>query len=167
MPAKPAVGQARELRFERYEEVRDEIRRLRSGGYTRLGNWSLGQMCAHLDYYFRGSLDGFGFQFPAIMRFLVRKLFLKRILGERRMKYGMQTVATSVPGPETDDDAAVDAAVESLDRLAARRAPLHPSAIFGQLSDEAWRQLHLTHAAHHLRLLIPQAAGDGEAHANT
>lgn len=166
MATKAAVEQARELHFERYEEAGDEIRRLRAGGYERLGNWSLGQACAHLDYYFRGSLDGFGFKFPAIMRFLVRKLFLKRILGERRMKYGLQTVAASVAGPETDDDAAIDAALASLDRLAGRVAPLHPSPIFGELSNEQWRQLHLTHAAHHLRLLIPQAAGDKEAPAS-
>lgn len=147
----------RDLRFEQYEQVADDIEHLLRSGYTPLGNWSLGQTCDHLDYYFRGSLDGYDVKFPWIMRVIVRSLFLKRILRERRMKYGLQTVAQSVPPGDTDDRAAAERVGASLQRLAEREAPLHPSPIFGELTNEQWRQLHLTHAAHHLRLLLPRA----------
>ena len=42
-----------------------------------------------------------------------------------------------------------------LERLGRTTEDLHPSPLFDRLTGDEWRALHLLHAAHHLRFLIP------------
>lgn len=143
----------RQLTFTRYTEVCDELRRL-ARGHQRHGTWSLPQTCLHLSFYYRGSLDGFGFRLPWLVRKLIGRPLLKRVLKRRTMKYGGQTVPKSVPPDDADAPGAVDEALALLARLE-QATHLHPSPIFDALSVDEWRQLHLIHSAHHLCLFVP------------
>ena len=49
----------RSLEFASLDHVMPEVDRLLAG-HTTTGNWSLGQICNHLNDSFRFSLDGFG-----------------------------------------------------------------------------------------------------------
>ncbi len=48
-----------ELDFRTLDDVRREVDALHAAGYQRLGNWTLGQTCAHLGIFVHGCLDGF------------------------------------------------------------------------------------------------------------
>jgi len=146
----------RRLSFSTYDDVIAEIERLEGSGYERLGEWSLGQACRHLGYYMRGSLDGFDFMLPWIVRRLIGRPMLKRMLAAPRMKPGLRTIPASVPEPEDEDRQAVDEAKDLLRRLADHSGELHPSPLFDRLTADQWRQLHVGHAAHHLGFLIPK-----------
>ncbi|MDH5756953.1 MAG: DUF1569 domain-containing protein [Nitrospinota bacterium] len=144
----------RQLSFDSYGEVLQEIESLEKTGYEIKGKWSLGQACSHLDYYYRGSLDGFDHMFPWIVRLLLGKpaLWWYMRVGD---KEGNPTAPDSVPPQNVDEDKAIRSIKDSLRRLASAER-LHPSGLFGALSVAQWKNLHLKHAAHHLGFLIPK-----------
>lgn len=149
-----AKAQRRALDFRDYGEIADEVRRLRTLGYQRLGQWNLGQCCAHLGYYVRSSMDGFSERLPRIVSKLFGRFLLKRI-STKGMKSGLPTSPKSVIAPSDQDEARIDEFLELLERIQSHQGPLRDSPFFGELSVEEWRRLHCAHAAHHLGFLIP------------
>ncbi len=145
----------RSLKFNDYSEIIQEIENLQKNGYKKGGNWNLGQICRHISYYHKGSLDGFSKMLPWIVRVTLGKLFLKKMLSQTETKEGIQTDPKSVFTPEPDEKPAIDEAIALLKRLKTNIGQLHPSALFGDLTNEEWRTLHLGHAAHHLSFLHP------------
>lgn len=152
----------RKLTFSTYAEAIEEIERLERSGYHQLGKWDLGQICHHLAYYYRGSLNGFGFRLPWLIRKTVGRLLLKRMLAGGDLKTGARTIPASIPTVSLNDPAAIKEAKSLLARLQLA-AQLHPSPLFDQLSPEQWKQLHLAHTAHHLSFLAAKASGDSPA----
>jgi hypothetical protein len=146
----------RELSFTTYREVIEEIERLRKGGYERLGEWTLGQICFHLSYYVRGSLEGYPFKLPWVVRKLIGRPMLRRVLRKGRMADGGRTIPGSLPPDVVDEMEAVGEAKELFARLAKRTEDPHPSPLFDHLTADECRSLHLLHAAHHLGFLEPQ-----------
>lgn len=145
----------RELAFSSYGEVVKGIEALQKSGYKKAGAWSLGQVCSHLDYYFKGSLDGFNPMLTWIVRLVIGKPSLWWLKKAGHMKPGGMTAPQSVPKPGMNENEAIESVLQSLKRLEQARE-LRPSALFGELTVEEWRWLHLTHAAHHLGFLIPE-----------
>ena len=145
----------RTLNFESYEDVIREIEALEKTGHSMEGRWTLAQACAHLDYYYKGSLDGFADMLPWIVRLLVGKPLLWWVLRQETMGEGGGTAPKSVPRAEDDTKESIAAAKENLKRLTTATA-LHPSGLFGEMTVGQWRTLHLKHSAHHLGFLIPK-----------
>lgn len=146
----------RSLKFNNYSEIIKEVESLRKNGYQSSGKWNLGQICRHLGYYFKGSLDGYPKMLPWIIRATIGKMVLKKLLSKSETKPGGQTDPKSIYAPEPDEKPAIDEFIELTKRLESNTAPLHPSAFFGEVTNEEWEILHLGHAAHHLSFLHPK-----------
>ncbi len=147
----------RPLDFKTFAEVRSELDRLHQSGYEKLGQWDLAQVCDHLAFFIRGSLDGFTFRVPWLFKVLFGKMVLRRILTQRRMKPGVFTPQKPLPSSGGDEAAAVARLKGLLDRLEGLSGELHPSPFFGRLTPDEWRQMHLIHAGHHLSFLSPKS----------
>src|SRR5262245_16906359 len=113
-------------------------------------------MCDHLAYFMQGSLDGFTFRVPWLLKFLFGRMALRRILKERRMKADVPTPQKPLPAPGGDETAAVERLKQQMERLRNHQGELHASPFFGYLTPEEWRELHLIHCAHHLGNLSPK-----------
>jgi hypothetical protein len=150
------VGQ-RQLQFKDFAEVLAEVERLHRGGYEKLGQWDLAQTCDHLTYFVQGSLDGFSFRVPWLLKFLFGRFMLRRILKQQRMKAGIPTPQKPLPAPGGDQTAAVERFKQIIERLQAHPGELQPSPFFGYLTPQQWRSLHLIHCTHHLSFLAPKA----------
>ncbi len=150
----------RELSFATYEELLADIQRLQREGYRSLGAWNLGQMARHLSYYVRGTLEGFPFRLPWVVRKLIGRPLLKRMLRGQPRRGGGRTIPASRPPADVDERAAVAELCALVARLSSttEAQQLHASPLFGRLTIEQWRRLHLLHAAHHLSFLIPKEA---------
>ncbi|MGD8452367.1 MAG: DUF1569 domain-containing protein [Phycisphaerae bacterium] len=145
----------RTLTFATYADMRGEIARLERGGYERAGQWNLGQICKHLSYYMRGSLEGYPFLLPWLVRKLFGRSLLRKVLAGGHMKTGGRTIPASVPPDAVDETACIAEAQELITRLEQHQGELHPSPIFDRLTRDEARALHLLHGAHHLSFLIP------------
>jgi len=145
-----------------YAEAIEEIERLETSGYRQLGKWDLAQTCQHLSYYYRGSLNGFGFRLPWLLRKTAGRVLLKRMLAGGDMKPGTRTIPASLPSSAIAGSAAITDAKALLARLQLAEE-LHPSPLFDRLTPDQWKQLHLAHTAHHLGFLLPKASSERDA----
>jgi hypothetical protein len=149
------MGQ-RQLQFNDFAEVLAEVDRLHREGYEKLGQWDLAQVCDHLTYFMQGSLDGFTFRVPWLLKVLFGRFMLRRILKQRRMKAGIPTPQKPPPPVGGDEAAAVARFRQVVERFQAHQGELRPSPFFGHLTPQQWRDLHLIHCAHHLGFLAPK-----------
>ena len=142
-------------RFESFEELLAEVRRLGARPTRQLGNWSLGQVCQHVGIGMRECVEGDKiFVAPLWLRLLgpwIRPRILKRGLprGFQIPRGGEKLL----PQPISFDEglAALEAGVATLKKSDRRIA--HP--VFGQMNVAEWNQFHLRHAELHLSFIIP------------
>ncbi len=154
--------QRRQLKFDSFDEVVRDAESLQAKGYDRAGKWDLAQVCEHLARWLEYPLDGM----PRVTLLLKPPMWVVRhTIGPRMLRKAIATnriPAGSPAIPQTVAASGGDAA-EALDHLrrAAKRftewtGPTHPSPMFGRLTRDDGRKMHLVHAAHHLSFLIPK-----------
>jgi hypothetical protein len=147
--------QRRELRFQDFDQVLADADRLLAGGYQRAGNWSLAQVCDHLARIITLSLDGFPSLMPWPVRVLARWFALGPILRHKVFRRRFNTPTYLVPAADATDRDAVERLRAVLTRFKESTGPLHPSPLFGRLSRDEWREVHLWHCEHHFSFLSP------------
>lgn len=148
----------RTVRYPDFDAVLADVDGLLAGGYDRGGRWTLGQMGHHLATVIEMSMDGFPSAFPAPFRLLARWLVLGRILRHQRFGAGYAAPKYMEPPENPDDRAGVDRLRQAVARFRAHPGPLAPSPLFGRLTAEQWREVHLWHCEHHFSFLHPMAA---------
>jgi hypothetical protein len=145
----------RKLKFQSYEELLADLDRLGSGPVKTLGNWSPGQIFRHLAKAYNSSIDGFSMTFPLHFR-LLAKVFRKKLLS-MPMPAGVKLPSKSgqalLPPPTPTEEGLTElhGAIARL-QTEPKRAK-HP--VFGELTNQEWDKVHLTHASLHLSFLVP------------
>jgi hypothetical protein len=157
----PDNMERRTLRFLDFDQVLQDAERLLSADYHRGGKWGLAQIADHLDRVITLSLDGFPMRFPWPMRLVARWFVLPRILRHKVFRLKMTAPQCLMPGENDDDRPAVDRLRAAVERFSRHTGPLAPSPIFGELSHQQWREVHLWHCEHHLSFLHPGVEADG------
>jgi hypothetical protein len=155
----------RDLNFRTSDEALAEVDRLLAAPYERRGNWDLAQVCDHLADAFDGSIHGYSFAAPWIIRALLGKPALWYVLRFRSIPIRARRPRDLDPQPGKDPAACAARLRESVRAFEASKDPLAPHPFFGRISREQWRQVHLFHMAHHLAFLhpIPAAAASSSA----
>lgn len=149
----------RRLRFETPADAVADAENLLRGGYGRLGSWSLGQCCRHLAVFLRLSVDGFpSVPLAVCVRPIMKRLLLPSLLRRDRIERRLPTLPILLPPADADDGAGVEGLRGAFARFEGAET-LHPSPLFGPLSRDQWRDIHLWHAEHHLGFLVPASAG--------
>lgn len=145
--------QRRELRFESFDEVVDDVNSHATPDAQTLGNWSVGQICEHLAVAMERSIDGYGFQAPWPIR-LGGRLLKRRILTKpMRAGFKLRGKAREVLVPEHADDAeARKRLLHAITRLR-EEATREPHPVFGRLTRDEYDLLHLRHAELHLSFI--------------
>jgi ubiquinone/menaquinone biosynthesis C-methylase UbiE len=148
----------RTLRLPSYDAVGADAEALLALGYDRAGSWGLGQACHHLATIMEMSLDGFPSRFPWPVRLAARWFFLGKILRHHVFRRRFPAPKFALPPEAADDRAGVARLRAVLGRLQGHAGEMRPSPVFGRLSPEQWREVHLWHCEHHLSFLLPRAA---------
>jgi hypothetical protein len=150
------VSGRRKIQFRDHDEVLAEVERLASGGYRQLGNWSLGQIAAHLAAAMSTALDGASVRASWPMRMIAQWIIKNKVIrGPMRpgFKLPAKFAASLIPDVAADHDG-----IETL-RTAVRRwkaePQRHPHGFFGALTPAEWEKIMLNHAAMHLSFLVP------------
>ncbi len=145
------VAGRREVAYESLDDVLMDAEKLVANSNTRmLGNWTLGQMLAHLAASLHLSIDGSDHRPPWYIRLVGP--FLKRIV-LRKMSAGFQLpkpVADKViPSEPVTPQEGLRRLQEAVKRF---RADItrKPHNVFGKMTGAQWHQLHLRHAELHM-----------------
>jgi hypothetical protein len=152
----------RQLKFDTLADVVRDAETLMEKGYDAVGKWSLAQCCGHLTNWLTYPIDGFP-KIPLalkpvmwVLRKTVGRPKYEKYVREQSFPPGAPTVPQSVPAPGGDDREAVAKLKAAVERYEAHTGPLHPSPLFGPLTKDEARKMHLVHSAHHLSFLIPR-----------
>jgi hypothetical protein len=145
------------LNFRTFDDALAEVQRLHEGGYTRLGNWDLAQICHHCAHWMEEALDGFEEKVPWLLKVLAGRWILNSILKSRRMQAGTPTPQKPLPESGLDEVAAIARLHDAISRLQQPHAVAQESPFFGKMSIQEARELHLIHLQHHLGFLQPKA----------
>lgn len=145
------VSGRRELAYESLDDVLMDAERLVANSQTRmLGNWSLGQMLAHLAASMDMSIDGSDHRPPWFVR-LLGPFIRRRVL--RKMSAGFQLpkpVADKIiPSRPVTPEEGMHLLREAIKRFRSDTSR-KPHAAFGKLTGAEWHQLHLRHAELHM-----------------
>ena len=144
----------RKLKFKSGEDVITEAERLRDGGYDMLGKWTLGQCCKHLIITMEMSRKGFPFTTPWLVHGLIGPILLRGLLWSGSMpKVGAPAMLQ--PGPKEGDDDAVYKLKREWELFEQWDKAMAISPLFGKLTKDQWRKLHLIHAQRHMGFLKP------------
>jgi hypothetical protein len=147
-----ATPSRRPLDFRSFEDLSADVARLQTGGYERVGVWSLEQVLDHLTKSMvlaRSTSEGL----PRPVRWLMKPI-VWRLLRTRQMPTvpapkRLRPLPTIEPGVEARFASEVEVARSMTgDRID------HPA--FGWMRVEDWKQLQLIHAARHLSFLVPR-----------
>ncbi|MEM9412635.1 MAG: DUF1569 domain-containing protein [Planctomycetota bacterium] len=146
----------RKLRFETVADCMAELDRIDSahnaGTLTTSGNWTAGQILAHLSAWIEYGYDGFPMKPPPFFVKWILKIMLKRMLAKGEMPSG-----SSIPGveggtfgqEEMETPAAIERYRAALLRMQSEPA-IYDSPGFGKVSDEVRIKANLLHAQLHL-----------------
>jgi len=133
-----------------------DAERLSQGPVQTLGNWSPGQIFAHLARALNDSIDGSNVKVAWYFRLIVGLMKKKILAGPMDPGFRLPADAaqTLVPGPTSTAEglAALRAAINRLERDPHRAK----SPVFGPMTKDEWNQLHLNHAALHMSFIVPQ-----------
>jgi hypothetical protein len=145
----------RKLDLRDLDALTADVEHLKRVGYTKIGNWDLGQCCEHLARSMRSSLDGFQAKAPWVLRVFLAPIFKRRIFKTRNMPAGIKGPPDLMPPAQVDETTALKHFDEQAGRVRNATAfQKHP--FFGTLSAEQWLQFHLIHSSLHLSFLIPR-----------
>jgi hypothetical protein len=142
----------RQVHYDNYRQLLDDVHALAAGPTRQLGNWSLGQILEHLARAMNMAIDGPPFK-PAWFVRVIGPFFKNRVIS-RPMSPGFKLPRNGTP--LVPDPCDVAAGVASLERAIARleqNAERKPHFVFGPMTREEWDLLQLRHAEMHLSFI--------------
>lgn len=156
------MSERRQLQFDSFDDVIQDITNLQNRGHARVGQWNLSQVCRHLELWMSFLMDGFPKPpLPIkVMLWMMRVTIGRRMLNDilkSGFKPGGSTMPETVPEADAEsEDTSVNSLKETIERLKSYDGPIHPSPLFGSLDGDTAMRLQLAHCAHHLSFLLPQ-----------
>jgi hypothetical protein len=142
--------QKRKLKLADLDAVAAEVKTLRIG-YFRAGNWSLPQVCWHLNTIMTYAMSPG--PHAAVTADPAMQAKLAHILAEGEVS-GVTAPERVVP-PEQVADEEVDRFLATLSRFKEFDKPFPPHRMFGEMPRADYLRLHLIHCSHHLGHLVP------------
>lgn len=150
--------QRRRLDFRSWDDLLADADHLAQTGYDRVGTWSLAQALDHVGAGLRVALTGSTNRLPWVMRMSARSCALPVMRAWRWLPAGIPAPSwwqPQVPA-DADDSTAVARFRDEVAAFQAHRGPYQPHPAFDRISREAYADLMLIHASHHLGFLVPR-----------
>lgn len=150
-----------ERRATHYDALSDAVadaERLLASGYDRAGRWTLAQVACHLATVIEMSRRGFPWYLPWPLTAFARWFAMGPVLRREVFRIRMPAPQFLQPPVDADDRAGVDRLRAAVALFEGPGDTVFPSPVFGRLTREQWRQVHLWHCEHHFSFLVPRAA---------
>ena len=146
----------RNLHFESLDEIVADAQKLVNSPTTKmLGNWPLERILSHLAMALNRSVDGFNAKASIFIRLIgpfIKGGILRKGMPAGRM-LPKEVVVSFYPEVPSPQDALQNLAL-AVERVGKEKmTAAHP--VFGKMTHEEWRQLHLRHSELHLSFALP------------
>jgi hypothetical protein len=142
------------LVFNSVDDVIADVQKLRKGWEQTAGQWTLPQICWHLEIAMRTSMTPV--QNPVeTPEQTANKPRLQALLAAGKITGFIPAPERAVP-PADAGDAAIDAFLATLEKYKTFPGPFAPHRLFGKMTDDEARRIALIHCAHHLSYLAPK-----------
>ena len=153
------VADRRNLSFTTMAEILGDIEMLdafvnEGRTISATGNWTPAQIIEHVVYFVDGSIDGFDFKAPFVIR-IFGKIMRSRILN-KSMSPGIKLppkMKMVLPSPKTTWPDAVTHARKAILRVEAGKQMTQPSPLLGKMSHNDWVKLQCRHAEMHFSFI--------------
>ena len=145
----------RQVRYNSYDDLLADAERLAAGNVRTLGNWSYGQILAHLTKAFDSMIDGHTFMMPFPLRLFMKFTMKKKMLADA-IPAGFQIpkkASSVLPGP-TNTQEGLELLRKAIGRVKTEstRTP-HPA--FGAMTSDEWDAFQLRHCELHMSFVVP------------
>lgn len=153
---RPKVSRRIELYFDCLSDAIADVDQLHREGWSRAGNWSLGQILDHLNITLRFSFGDIPFYLPMPIRPIVKLVFWPTIVKGKPIRLRGVAPKKLQPRSEPDESAFVQEFTELVKKHFAPNvefAPIHP--VFGRLARQDWLLVQKWHVTHHLSFMVP------------
>ncbi len=151
------MSSRRPLSFATLSDIMPDVDRLLLG-YTKAGNWSLGQVCQHLARVFRYTIEGSPEPGPNVLEERARSVLKRRLLSSGVMAAGVEVPnnpALPLSAGELDERTEAEALRLAIAAFEHHPGPFAAHPLLGQLDALETMRFHCVHSAHHLSNLIP------------
>lgn len=145
-------GRRQSLRYASIDDIIADIIKLRKG-YVQTGDWNLPQVCWHLDVTTQRRMAP-GPHAPVTPEQLARRPVFDQVVATGKLPPGLVAPPDLTPAKNLGESA-IDALLQTLEKLKTFKGPYAPHRLFGQLTDAESQQQILIHSAHHLSHLVP------------
>ena len=149
----------RPLTFNSLDQVMSDVDRLITAGYTKAGNWNLGEACNHMAKGLVMAIDGADFKAPWLIRMTLAPIILRQILKSGKMREKIKVPESLLPKPGLDDRAEAEALRAAVRLYTSHTGTLADHPFFGRITRQQMDQLQNIHCAHHLSFLLPTQPG--------
>jgi hypothetical protein len=148
------MSDRRDLNFNNADEVIADVKNLRKGWKPTTGQWTLPQICWHLDVAMRGGMtpNPGASDTPEQSAMKPR---LVAVLQSGKVPTGVKAPERATP-PADVGEVAIDAFLATLEKFKTYPGPFGPHRLFGVVTDDQMRRLQMIHCAHHLTYLNPE-----------
>jgi len=158
-PVDTRQSKRRSIHFQSMADILADVERLGAQPREHTGNWTPAQILTHLGALVEGSMDGFDFKMPWLIRMFGRVIRNGSL--RKPMSSGFKAPMPIRPESVAPDDPGWDVALPRFRSLLQRSmitgAMIRPSPLFGELTHDQWVQLHCRHAELHLSFIHPSA----------
>lgn len=152
-------AQRRTLEFDTLDQALADARRCaeadQAGTLHRTGNWTAGQIFGHLAWWIEGSFDGFPMSPPWFVKLLGPLMRSRALRRPAQMGFRLPGAPDGTYGTEQLSTAEGLARLERAYARLNAAPPSRPNPVFGRMTHDQWKQLHLRHAEGHLSVLHP------------
>ena len=146
------------LDLNNFDNVINEAERLSEKGYRKAGQWDLAHVCSHCVLGMQAALDGTNFKPPWFLQWILKwlgPLLLNSILKKRAFNPGLKAPPIFLPENNLDEVQELERFKKCVHRFQNHAGEYQRSPVYGYLSPQQWRDLHIIHCSHHLGFLVP------------
>lgn len=152
----PGASRRIELYFDSLADAIADADQLHREGWSRAGNWSLGQILDHLNITLRFSFGDIPFYLPMPIRPIVKLVFWPTIVRGKPIRLRGVAPKKLQPRSEPDESMVVREFTELVKKHFDQQlefVPIHP--VFGRLARQDWLLVQKWHVTHHLSFMVP------------
>lgn len=142
------------IKLKNLSEAREALLNLNENSLSSQSKWTSYEIFVHCSKTIEYSMTGYPAMKPAIVRYTIGKLAIKKFLSQGEMKHDLHADVSGSPMIEKKGsfEEGRQILLDSIDKFTAYKGEMKPHLLFGKVSQANYEQYFAMHIADHLSL---------------